>query len=152
MRGLRQRHVLVIDGAEAVGELMRDALEEAGYRVSTTTETPVELANIAEDGVDLVVLDPGIGSEDPGGWFRQCLEHDAMGIPWSSVRAIRGFFATWPTTWRNGTSMWCRSRSLSTRCSTSVLATLVHHLRLANFLELGAVFNVERRHSSILRR
>ena len=81
MRGLRQRHILVIDGAEAVGELMREVLEEEGYRVSVTTEAPTDLADIAQDGIHLILLDPGIGGEDPGGWFRQSFEHEAMGVP-----------------------------------------------------------------------
>ena len=83
MRDRRQRHVLVIDGATVVGELMREVLEEEGYRVSVTTEVPADPADMAQDGVDLILLDPGIGGEDPDGWFRQSLEHDheAMGIP-----------------------------------------------------------------------
>ena len=79
----RQRHVLVIDGAEQVGELMRDVLEEEGYRVSVVAQPPADLVATTQDGVDLVVLDPGLGGEDPGGWFRQSIErHDEdTGIP-----------------------------------------------------------------------
>jgi DNA-binding NtrC family response regulator len=53
----------------------------AQEKVSVVAETPADLADVAEDGGDLVVLDPGIGGEDPGGWFRQGLEHEAIGVP-----------------------------------------------------------------------
>jgi DNA-binding response OmpR family regulator len=76
-------HVRVVDGAAEVGKIVREVLEEEGYRVTVTTETPLDPGDNAPDGVDLVVVDPGSGGEDPGGWFRQHLEHDreAMDIP-----------------------------------------------------------------------
>jgi hypothetical protein len=76
-------HVRVVDGAAEVGEIVREVLEEEGYRVTVTTETLLDPGDIAPDGVDLVVVAPGIGGEDPNGWFRQNVEHDhdAMDIP-----------------------------------------------------------------------
>ena len=83
MRDRPQLHVRVVDGAAEVGEIVRAVLEEEGYRVTVTTEMPLDPGNIAQDGVDLVVVDPGLGGEDPDGWFQQHLEHDheAMGLP-----------------------------------------------------------------------
>jgi DNA-binding NtrC family response regulator len=62
---------------------VREVLEEEGYRVTVTTETPLDSGDIAPDAVDLVVVDPGIGGEDSDGWFRQNFEHDheAIDIP-----------------------------------------------------------------------
>ena len=64
-----QLHVRVVDGAEDVGEIV--------------TETPRDPGDLAPDGIDLVIVDPGIGGVDSDGWFQQHLEHDheALEIP-----------------------------------------------------------------------
>ncbi len=66
MTDRRQRHVLVVDGAAEVADLVREVLEEAGYRVSVAVEVPTHPCHVEAAGVDLVVLDPGLGDDDPG--------------------------------------------------------------------------------------
>ncbi len=66
MTDRRQRHVLVVDGAAEVADLVREVLEEAGYRVSVAVEIPAHPGDVESVGVDLVVLDPGLGDDDPG--------------------------------------------------------------------------------------
>ncbi len=82
MRDPRPRHVLVIDGAEEVSALMREVLEEEGYRVSLTTQAPRDPSGITPDGFGLVDLDPGLEVQDPEGW-RQTIapEDEARDLP-----------------------------------------------------------------------
>ena len=78
-----QLYVRVVEGAAEVGKIVREVLEEEGYQVTVTSETPLDPGDIAADEVDLILVDPGIGGEDPDGWFRQYFQHDheAMDIP-----------------------------------------------------------------------
>lgn len=72
----RQRHVLVVDGAADVADLLREILEEEGYRVSVAAGAPTGPGELRRRGVDLVVLDPGPGSEGLGWRLLRAMERD----------------------------------------------------------------------------
>ena len=59
------RHVLVVDDSEEILRLLREALEDEGYRV-TTSGDPVGAAEVARIAPDAVVLDILFGSEQRG--------------------------------------------------------------------------------------
>ena len=67
VRGLERRrpHVLVVDDAPAVRLLVRDVLEEAGYRTSLAT-TPLDAYAVKRHAPDLLVLEPMVGPADHG--------------------------------------------------------------------------------------
>ena len=59
-------HVLVLDGEPSIRALIREVLEEAGYRVSVAAERGASLAVVKRVDPDLVVLDLVLGKEDLG--------------------------------------------------------------------------------------
>lgn len=61
------RHILVINDTEEIIELFRDILEGMGHRMTATTYAPEDLAEVAEVGPDLVILDFLVGG-DKAGW------------------------------------------------------------------------------------
>jgi DNA-binding response OmpR family regulator len=62
----RPAHVLVVDGEQAVLDLVRVLLEEEGYHVTTRDFVDTDLEAIAALTPDLVVLDLACGR--PAGW------------------------------------------------------------------------------------
>lgn len=76
-------HVLVVDGEPSIRALIREVLEEAGYRVSVAAEAPSNPSDIGRSGADLVVLDPGHGSDGLGWRLLRTMERDghAAAIP-----------------------------------------------------------------------
>ena len=73
-----RKHVLVIDDAVSVRVLIREVLEEAGYR-TTVADTVVDVDAVKQHAPDLVVLDPIVGAGDRG---------------WQLVRGLRADPAT----------------------------------------------------------
>ena len=61
-----QPHVLVLDGSPTIRELVREVLEEAGYRVSALGNDGVNVIAVKRLGPDLVVLDLLFGNDDHG--------------------------------------------------------------------------------------
>ncbi len=96
MGELRRWHFLVVDGAQEVRSLLRELLEESGYRVSVTAKAPAEPGEIDLAGIDLVILDPGPGGEDPGRQLLGGMGQDCVtaGIPvvvcTGDIRVVRG--------------------------------------------------------------
>lgn len=79
----RQRHILVIDGSQALLDLFRDLLAGEGYRVSTQTDLDRDLAAITRLAPDLIILDYLCRTEDQG-WplLRQLrANHETQTIP-----------------------------------------------------------------------
>lgn len=62
-----QPHVLALDGSASLLAVIRELLEEVGYRVSTDLAVPTGSEEIRRLGPDLVVLDLLVGGQD-GGW------------------------------------------------------------------------------------
>lgn len=85
MSDLQRRHVLVIDSAEEVAELMRDVLEEEGYVVSIATQTPASLCGGIREEVDLVIVDPGSGGQDLETWVQQNIVCDFEAVDYPLV-------------------------------------------------------------------
>ena len=78
-----RRHVLVINNDPAVVAVLRDLLEDEGYRVTTRISPERDLDAIAALAPDLVVIDY-MWAEDDGGWsLLQLLRLDrrTAGIP-----------------------------------------------------------------------
>lgn len=71
MMDLRQRHILVRDPAASVADLIREALEEDGYKVSVLSERSLAATNMARGDVDLVIVDPAADGADPREWLQQ---------------------------------------------------------------------------------
>ena len=67
MASTRPCHVLAIDHAQEVLDLVREVLAAAGYRVSTRCSPVPDPDEIARLGPDVVVLDPA-GAGAGGGW------------------------------------------------------------------------------------
>lgn len=65
-RTAEKLHVLIINDAQELLEVMQDLLEEEGYRVSVYSHAVRDLAEIAEIGPDLVILDHMMGDEEYG--------------------------------------------------------------------------------------
>jgi two-component system response regulator AtoC len=58
-----EKPIMVIDDDRIVASLMQDALETAGYKVITFTDSKKALESIADSGVELIVSDyhmPGL--------------------------------------------------------------------------------------------
>jgi len=62
---IQPRHVLVIDDSEEILGLIREVLEEEGYRVTTSAD-PVGTAEVTRAEPDAIVLDILFGSEQRG--------------------------------------------------------------------------------------
>jgi CheY-like chemotaxis protein len=60
-----RQHVLVVDDSEEFLALLRDLLEDEGYRVTTSLD-PIGTATVAQIAPDAVVLDILFGSEQRG--------------------------------------------------------------------------------------
>jgi CheY-like chemotaxis protein len=60
-------HVLVVNDTQTILDVMRDLLEDAGYRVSTSIET-VELSRIKELQPDVIVQDLLFAGTHEVGW------------------------------------------------------------------------------------
>ena len=70
------RHILAIDDDHAIRSLLRDVLEDEGYRVSTRPAVDKDLGAIVATAPDLIVLDYRWANED-GGWsLLQLLRRD----------------------------------------------------------------------------
>ena len=69
-------HVLVLDGDPSIRALIQEVLEEAGYRVSVAAGAPTNPRDIERSGADLVVLDPGHGSDGPEWRLLLAMERD----------------------------------------------------------------------------
>jgi CheY-like chemotaxis protein len=59
-------HVLVINDAQEVLEVMRELLEEEGYRVTLHSKAIYDIAKIQEIAPDLLILDHMMGDEEYG--------------------------------------------------------------------------------------
>ena len=103
MRGSERRraHVLIVDDAVAVRHLVRDVLEEAGYRTSLAA-APLDIDAIKRHAPDLLILDPMVGSAGHGWHLLRRLRADpaTAGLPvivcTGAVRRVReehGFLA-----------------------------------------------------------
>jgi len=57
-------HVLVVDDEPQIRELLSVYLKRHGYTVSTAATSTETLRRVAEESVDLVVLDIGLAEED----------------------------------------------------------------------------------------
>ncbi len=57
-------HILVVDDDPKVRKLLRRCFEMEGYRVSEATDSQSVAANMANDPIDLITLDLGLGQED----------------------------------------------------------------------------------------
>lgn len=83
----RTKHIFVINDEATLLSLMRDLLEEEGYRATLETFDPSgiegQLARLREVQPDLVVLDFLIGGELLGWQFLQCLrlQRDTAKLP-----------------------------------------------------------------------
>ena len=64
---IRQRHILAGDASPVVLDLVRDVLEEEGYRV-TTAAAALDLDEIKRIGPDLVILDHMMADGAGSGW------------------------------------------------------------------------------------
>ncbi len=64
---IRQRHILAGDDSPVVLDLVRDVLEEEGYRV-TTAAAALDLDEIKRIGPDLVILDHMMADGAGSGW------------------------------------------------------------------------------------
>lgn len=70
------RHILAIDDDDAIRSLVRDVLEDEGYRVSTLSATDKDLGPIIATAPDLIVLDYRWAEEDGGWLLLQLLRRD----------------------------------------------------------------------------
>ena len=75
-----ERHVLVINDSVEILDLLRDVLEEEGYRVSLALSV-LDLAEIRRIAPDLIVLDFAFGSEHLGLELLQKLRLDRVTAP-----------------------------------------------------------------------
>ena len=66
MTQARRRHILVVDGAAEVRSIVREILEEAGYRVSVSAEALPDLDDVKRTEADLIILDPVASAGDLG--------------------------------------------------------------------------------------
>jgi len=72
----RVPHVLLVDDAPDIRELLRDVLEDEGYRV-TSRATVQQLATVRELAPDLIVHDLLFAEHAPSGWtFMHALRQD----------------------------------------------------------------------------
>ena len=69
-------HILVINDAQEILDLLRDLLEEEGYRVSLHSSAVHDLATIKALAPDLIILDHLIGQEAHGWTLLQKLKLD----------------------------------------------------------------------------
>lgn len=60
-------HILVVNDTQAILDVVRDLLEDAGYRVSVSIET-LELAHIRELAPDVIVQDLLFPESQETGW------------------------------------------------------------------------------------
>ena len=60
------RHILVINDAQEVLEVVKDLLEDEGYRVTIHSTAIRDLERIKSIGPDLIVLDHLMGEEEYG--------------------------------------------------------------------------------------
>lgn len=60
-------HILIMDDTPAILELLRDVLEDEGYRVTTTT-TLLDVAHISALAPDCVLLEWRFGEQADAGW------------------------------------------------------------------------------------
>jgi len=60
-----RRHVLVVDDSDEILGVLREVLEDEGYRVTTRAE-PVDVDEVAAVAPDVVVLDVLFGAEQRG--------------------------------------------------------------------------------------
>lgn len=65
--GTATRHILAIDDDNEIRSLVRDVLEDEGYRVSTRPAVDKDLGAIIATAPDLIILDYRWANED-GGW------------------------------------------------------------------------------------
>jgi DNA-binding response OmpR family regulator len=72
----RQTHILVINDAQEVLDVMRDLLEDEGYRVSVYSYAVKDLDEIRQIKPDLLILDHIIGDEEYGWQLIQKLRLD----------------------------------------------------------------------------
>ena len=76
----RPPHVLVVDDEPAILDVLREALEEDGYAVTTATEPPAT-AEVARLRPDLVVLDHRLKAAESGWDVARRLEADPVTAP-----------------------------------------------------------------------
>lgn len=62
--GAQATHILVVDDDPEVREVIEEYLSEEGFRVSLAPDGPAMWAVLAEDSVDLVILDVKLPGED----------------------------------------------------------------------------------------
>jgi DNA-binding response OmpR family regulator len=73
---MEQTHILVINDAQEVLDVMRELLEEEGYRVSLYSHALKDLDEIRRVDPDLLILDHIIGDEEYGWQLIQKLRLD----------------------------------------------------------------------------
>ena len=76
----RPPHVLVVDDEPAILDVLREALEEDGYAVTTATEPPTT-DEVARLRPDLVVLDHRLKAAESGWDVARRLEADPVTAP-----------------------------------------------------------------------
>ncbi len=92
---VKQKHILVVNDAQEILDLLRTLLEDEGYRVSLYSYGPRDLEEIKEVAPDIIVLDLLIGEEDYGWQLLQKLhlDRDLASIPvvicTAAVRLVR---------------------------------------------------------------
>jgi two-component system, OmpR family, response regulator len=58
------QHILIVDDDPAIRELLRDCLEDAGFKVSEAASSKPMMERLEKGGVDLVTLDLSLGNEN----------------------------------------------------------------------------------------
>src|SRR5213593_4839946 len=59
-----KQHILVVDDESEIRQLLSIYLRKQGYEVSTAATSSETLSSLAQNAVDLVVLDIGLAQED----------------------------------------------------------------------------------------
>jgi two-component system OmpR family response regulator len=77
----RPDHLLLVDDDRQLLGLLRDYFEQAGYRVSTAVHAREARQRLAEQAIDLVVLDVMLPGDDGLALCRELRQRDAAQLP-----------------------------------------------------------------------